>query len=356
MLFRIFFTSAFLFLGCSISKAGLISDSALTCTQKLNRAQKLYDAGRIKEVEPLLSECIKSGFTREEKMQALRLSILSYLFQDENSVAEQKLLELLHEDPEYKLNPAIDPAEFYQLYNQYRTLPVISIGIVGGANRTGVSERQAYTVNSLDNDKASYKSRLGFQAGVLADILLYKNFQFNTGFLWNVKRFTYSKKLLYEDYSTVESQENQMWIDMPLSIKYVIGKNKLRFYGLAGVSTNLLLSANSRMSRVNVDESSAANAETQNFRKQRRYLSTSALLGAGARYKVGYGYLALEARYQFGLSNVTNADNRFLSEDGRLLFYYGYVSSDFSVNNLAFTIGYYKSFYKPKKLKIKDLE
>ncbi|MCU0428342.1 MAG: PorT family protein [Cytophagaceae bacterium] len=338
------------------SRAGLIGDSALTCTQKLNRAQKVYDAGKISEVEPLLKECIKEGFTKEEKMQALRLLILSFLFQDEHQKAEKQLLELLHEDPEYTLNPAIDPAEFYQLFRQYRTLPVISIGILGGVNRTGVTERKSYTVNSLDNGKADYTSRLGFQLGVLADILLYKNWQLNTGFIWNLKQFTYSKELLYSNYTTLTSRENQMWLDMPLALKYVLGNKKIKPYALAGVSNNWLISATSRLSRVNTDESSAANQESLNFGKQRRKLGTNALLGAGFRYKVGFGYICLEARYQFGLNNLANADNRFLSEDGRSLFYHGYISSDFSVNNLAFSVGYFKSFYKPKKNKIKDFE
>jgi hypothetical protein len=356
MLLRVFFVTAFLVAGCSISWAGPISDTALTCTQKLNRAQKVYDAGKITEVEPLIAECLKDGFTRAEKMQALRLLTLAYLFQDEQGKAEQKLLELLHEDPEYTLNPAIDPAEFYQLYNQYRTLPVVSIGLVGGINRTGVTEAKEYTVSSVESKTSKYASRTGFQAGILADILLYKNFQVNTGVLWNLKRFTYEKSLLYSDYSILTSQENQMWFDLPVALKYVVGKRKLRGFALGGISSNILLTANSTLSRENTDNSSAANEASQNFRKQRRYFAPSILAGAGARYKVGYGYIAFDVRYQFGLRNVTNSENRYLSEDGRLLFYYGYISSDFSVNNLAFTIGYYKSFYKPKKIKIKDME
>ena len=190
-----------------------LSDS-VTCTQRLNKAQKVYDAGKITEVEAYLKDCIKEGFSREEKMQALRLLILASLFQDEHEKAEASLLLLLKEDPEYVLNPAIDPAEFYELYNSYRTLPIINIGIMGGVNTTTISEKQSYTVGSDMDSKPEYKGRFGYQGGLVADILLYKKFQINTGALLSFKNFTYKNTLLYNSVSTVSSKENQLWMDV----------------------------------------------------------------------------------------------------------------------------------------------
>ncbi len=332
--------------------AGLnnLSDS-VTCTQRLNQAKKVYDAGKITEVESYLKDCIKDGFTKEERMQALRLLILSSLFQDEHSVAEGNLLLLLKEDPEYVLNPAIDPAEFYELYNSYRTLPVINIGITGGINTTSISEKQAYSVGSETDDKSSYKSRFGFQGGLVADILLYKNFQINTGALLSLKNFTYKNSFLYKNGTTLTSNENQMWMDVPLALKYNIGKGKLKLYGLAGGTFGLLLNDNSKLSRQNSDNSNAAKEELVKFKKIRNAYTMSALLGLGVRYKVGYGYMFFEARYNLGLKNIANVKNRFYTSNGDNLFYYGYVSSDFTVNNLAFSLGYMKSIYKPKKIR-----
>ncbi len=326
-----------------------LSDS-VTCTQRLNKAQKVYDAGKITEVESYLKDCIKDGFSKEEKMQALRLLILASLFQDEHDKAEKSLLLLLKEDPEYVLNPAIDPAEFYELYNSYRTLPVINIGIMGGINTTTISEKQSYSVGSELDNKPQYKGRFGFQGGIVADILLYRKFQINTGVLFAVKNFTYKNTLLYDNVSTLSSKENQMWMDVPLALKYNIGKGKLKLFVLGGGSFGLLMSANSKLSRENTG-STVAKESSEKFKKIRTPYTYSALLGLGVRYKIGYGYIFLDARYSMGLRNVANAKNRFYTENGDNLFYYGYVSSDFTVNNIAISVGYMKSLYKPKKIR-----
>lgn len=327
-----------------------VGDS-VTCTQKLNKAKKVYDAGKIKDVESYLKDCIQQGFTKEEKMQALRLLILSYLFQDEHDKAEQNLLFLLKEDPEYVLNPAVDPAEFYELYNSYRTLPIINIGVTAGFNTTNISEKQAYSVGSQSSDKSSYKSRFGFQGGLVADILLYKKFQLNTGALLSLTNFTYKNTFLYEGATTLTSKENQMWMNIPLALKYNIGKGKVKFYGLAGGMFGLLLSDNSKLSRQNSDNSNAAKEATEAFRTIRNPYTISAIVGLGVRYKVGYGYIFLDARYSIGLKNETNIKNRFSTTNGDNLYYYGYVSSDFNANNLLISVGYMKSIYKPKKIR-----
>ncbi len=169
-------------IGNNINAEATNASDSITCTQKLNKAQKVYDAGKLSEVEGFLSKCIKEGFSKEEKMQALRLLILASLFQDEHEKAEASLLLLLKEDPEYTLNPAIDPAEFYELYNSYRTLPVINIGVLGGVTTANVLEKQTYSVGSEADNKPDYKSRFGYQGGIVADVLLYKKFQVHFNF------------------------------------------------------------------------------------------------------------------------------------------------------------------------------
>jgi len=323
----------------------------LTCTQKLNKAKKVYDAGRITEVESFIMDCLNNGFNKEEKMQALRLLILSSLFQDDHNKAEKNLLLLFKEDPEYTLNPAIDPAEFYELYNSYRTLPLINIGLIGGINMTNISEKKTYSTGSTLDKKPEYKSRFGYQGGIVADILLYKKFQVNTGAIWNLKNFTYTNTFLYNDATTLTSEENQMWLDVPLALKYNIGKGKFKAYLAAGGTFSLLLSSNSKLSRENNDESNAAKEGNISFKKIRNPYTTSALVGLGVRYKVGYGYIFLDGRYNFGLMNVANTKNRYFTDNGDNLYYYGYVSSDFNVNNMAISVGYMKSFYKPKKIR-----
>lgn len=106
------------------------------CVLKLNEAQKLYENGKIEQIPTLINGCIESGFNRENKIQALRLLTLVYLFEDNTVKAEKTILTLLKIDPEYKVNQAIDPVEFIRLFNSFNTAPIFSIGFVGGPSLT----------------------------------------------------------------------------------------------------------------------------------------------------------------------------------------------------------------------------
>ncbi len=50
------------------------------CSFTLTKAQKLFDAGTIEQIPQILQPCIDNGFTEEDKLQAYKLIILSYLF------------------------------------------------------------------------------------------------------------------------------------------------------------------------------------------------------------------------------------------------------------------------------------
>ncbi|HVD98778.1 MAG TPA: porin family protein [Cytophagaceae bacterium] len=350
LLLSVFFV-LFISIGNNINAESASTSDSITCTQKLNKAQKAYDAGQLSEVEGFLSKCIDDGFSKEEKMQALRLLILASLFQDEHGKAETNLLRLLKEDPEYVLNPAIDPAEFYELYNSYRTLPIINVGIMGGITTTNVFEKQTYSVGSEANNKPTYKSRFGYQGGIVTDILLYRKFQLHVGGLFSIKNFTYTNTFLYNNATKLTSKESQMWLDAPVAIKYNIGNGKLKVYALAGGSFGFLINANSKLSRENSDNSNAAKEGTEKFKKIRSPYNVAALVGLGIRYKIGYGYVFIDGRYSMGLKNIANVKNRYFTDDGSNLFYYGYVSSDFNINNLMISVGYMKSIYKPKKIR-----
>jgi len=80
------------------------------CTQTLRRARTVYDEGRIQEMESLLESCIKSGFTDEERTEAYRLLILSYLYLDEPEKADEAMLALLKDNPQFAINERVDPA------------------------------------------------------------------------------------------------------------------------------------------------------------------------------------------------------------------------------------------------------
>jgi hypothetical protein len=347
---KVFFGVLFIFLSFVASS---VSGQNL-CFQNLKKAQKEYDEGRLSEVPTTLEECLKGGFTRDQQLQGYRLLILTYLFTDEPELAEQYLLKLLKEDPEYSIDPAVDPAEFVALFNSYRTLPTISIGLAGGVNRTGVKETESRSTDDVNASKAKYKAGFGYQFGFISDIYLSKKLQLNAGLFFSGKKYVLTRDVMF-NYSTLTLSESQSWVELPVSLKYhfrKIGQKKFIPFAFAGVSGNLLLSSRSNVTRKSSEGKDIdASGPSVKMTDLRNKLNYSALLGVGARYKIGYGYIFLDVRYNLGMRNVVNEKNR--NSNDVLTFYYGHIDSDFTLRNMSVSVCYLKSFYKPKKIIVK---
>jgi alcohol dehydrogenase class IV len=69
--------------------------------------------------------------------------------------------------------------------------------------------------------------------------------------------------------------------------------------------------------------------------------------GAGVRYKVPHGVLTAEMRASIGLNNIVKPDKRY--ENMQQIMKSNHSDDDFAMNTFSFSVGYYFSFYKPKK-------
>lgn len=321
------------------------------CTQTLKEAHELYDIGRIHEVPALLDSCLQNGFSKAEKIQAYRLMILSYLFQDEDEKAEENLLSLLRLDPDYKVNEAIDPAEFVNLYNTYRTLPVVSIGLLGGVNQSRVSLKQEISTDNQNSSQPKYSPGYGYQFGLIADILLKKNYQLTTAILFSGKKYEMDNERMF-GYTSLNIVESQNWLEIPVTLKYNFGKRKFKTFVQAGLSGNIFLSSNAILTRVSIADDNDASGPSVDVSDLRKRFNCSAVMGLGARYKIGYGYVILDIRYNLGLANVVNVENRYSNSE--LIYYYGHIDGDYKLNNINVSVGYLKSLYKPKKIKVNE--
>ena len=66
------------------------------CALSLIKAQKLFDEGVIEEVPGTLAPCLNSGFSKEEKVSAYKLLVLTFLFEDRLNDAQNAMLKLLN--------------------------------------------------------------------------------------------------------------------------------------------------------------------------------------------------------------------------------------------------------------------
>jgi hypothetical protein len=318
------------------------------CVQTLRQSEKAYDAGLIDKIEATLLPCIESeSFSKFEKLQAYRLIILTKLNDNEDEEANAYFIKLLKLDPEYQINAASDPSEFVQLYNSYRTNPIYSLGAKAGVNLTTPTSFVPYGVYNTAENTGSYKSLLNVQFGFNADFNLSKKLAVGTDLMLSFKKFQYKNTLM--GYSELTSVESQMWLELPVLLKYTMGKKKTRFYVQGGGAVSMILNSSSNITRKDLTtQSNQAIGPDINTKGLRNMFNYSLVGGGGIRYKAGYGYVVLDVRYMYGLNNISDTDSKYSNDE--LIYKYGYIDNNFTLNSLMFSVGYYKSFYKPKKL------
>jgi hypothetical protein len=327
-----------------------------SCGFKWKEAQKKYEAGLLQEVPPLLLPCLAAGFTKSEKIQAYRLLILTYIFLDEQDLSEKYMNELLVFEPDYLTDKELDPVEYRNLFEKFKVNPVFSYGFLLGGNLTSARLVNDFGVANMETSPSTYQAGYGFHVGLSSDFLLSKKLLFNSEIYFDINGFKNSDKVLPS--SRTDVSESDIFIKLPLTIKYMIGKKKLKYFVRAGVGISYLLTSSATMVRVNTESNQNDFAGPSiSMKSQRNALNSFAILGGGIHYKMGYGYLIIDARYNFGLSNLSKSSERYSNQNGisnsflSQISPYGYVDNDFSLNNISLSAGYLFTIYKIKKVK-----
>lgn len=326
-----------------------------SCSQKLKEMQKSYELGVLSPIPEALKDCMSGGFTKTEKLQGYRLIILTYLFLDETKKAEQYMNDLLNYEPDYVPNKALDPIEYIRLFDSFNVLPFISFGVGLGANQTSAKLVNSYSVGNSDNSPTKYESGINFNFGASVDLLLVKKLYISAEGYVFLRSFSSTTDVLPR--SRLTTEETHTAINLPVTIKYVIGTGKLKPYLRAGVSTDLLLSSQNLMVRTNTNTNQNDFAgPSVDMSPNRNNINLYLVGGVGIAYKLGYGYLFLDGRYLYGMSNFVKVGERY-SDFEEKITQYGYIDNDFGLNNIQATIGYMMSLYKVKKKKSKqDIE
>jgi hypothetical protein len=320
-----------------------------TCAQTLRLAQSVYDQGRLHELPQLLQECIKSGFTDAEKVNAYKLLALTYIYLEEPEKADQTMLALLRTDSEFKINDAVDPAEFVALYNTFRTTPIYRIG---GSISGNASQPNAISFNPVNDGSGAYKYKLGFGVGLSFELPIKKRLTGAAELNFNSKSFSaeYKTSSNTSDYSTTTGVEKQGWLSIPLTVQYQINEKKFQPFVRAGVATDLLLSSNITGEK---KQSGFQSVEAKSFdlKPQRQKINISALLGFGIKTKIKGGYLLGELRYSYGITKINSSSTLLANQS--LLFDYGYIDGIYRLSSISAHVSYVRNVFNPKKKKIR---
>jgi hypothetical protein len=331
----------------------LISAQENSCLSKLKKAQELFDSGLIEEIPTMLDSCLKSGFNKEQSIQAYRLLIQVYLFDSNQEKAEQTMFTLLERYPEYEIQ-SNDPVDFVNLYNLFQTTPLYSFSVNAGFNLSKVSVLERYSTGNLNDLNAAYKTG-GLKAGIRVSFEKYLNPKAwvtlglgysGTGYV-NEEHMNFNTELL-------TYTENMTYLYFPHYFNYSIKQfNKVTPYVIIGGQLGYLLKSESEITRKSVGNSSGAdlNGFTTDITDTRYRINYSLLAGIGIRYKIASGYLRFNVFYTQGLTDYVKNSTRYSDKDN--LYWYNYIDSKIKLNYINLTIGYSYIFYRTSKKIVK---
>lgn len=317
------------------------------CAAKIQEAQRYYDQGMIDEIPSMLAPCMTDGFTRTQKIEAYKLIIMSYLFDENQFEAEKTMLEFLKKYPEYEIMPN-DPVEFVYLFESYRTASVFSFGIIGGVNFADPRIIEPFTTFDMNEAVLSNSIKPGFQAGIGVERYMSRKLLLNIEvyFALNQYEFTDERKDA-RSLSVVTFREKLHKVEIPLSLAYEFQIKKTHLIARAGFSLAKITNVTGEPSRKFIESSPAIPGNDIDITDYRKQMLYSGLVGLGMRYKVPRGIVSVDVRAKMGLNNIVNGDKR--RDNDLLLNQFHYMDDDFSLNMLSVSVGYYFSFYSPRK-------
>jgi hypothetical protein len=322
------------------------------CAAKIQEAQKYYDLGMIEEISKMLAPCMEEGFTRPQKIEAYKLIILSYLFDDNQFEAEKTMVEFLKKYPEYEIMPN-DPIEFVYLFESYRTTSVFSFGITAGFNLTDPRIIEPFSLFDLTSASTKNTVKPGFNVGIGIGRYLSRRMLLNVEINFVSNNYGFSDEIRIpvagenDAINLVTYTERLYKIEWPVTLVYEFNIKKIHYFVRAGFSAAKLTGITGHPSRKYSEELPPLSIDNQNISYYRKNMLYGGIIGAGVRYKVPRGVLTIDLRANIGLNNIVRPDRRYKNQE--FLTKYYYLDDDFSLNTLSLTAGYYFSFYKPKK-------
>jgi hypothetical protein len=332
----------------------LFSQTSFTqenCSKNLKKAKKFYEEGNIEQVEGLLATCLENGFSRDEKVEGQKLLVLVALFDDDLESADLHMEKFLKLDPEYVVVKGKDQREFIKLYEKFKTLPSISIGVSVGTNMSLINEFTTEGVHPTENSTSSYSSNFGLNFGLKLNKQFTNHLTFELGLDLNSNSFEYSGSY-YTNEMALQSTELQTWFSMPAVVSYSFLSGKLKPYVGGGASLGYLLGAkaNQDLSYTNDAQRKLPSTTSESsLTSSRERLNYWAILALGARLKIPRALVSFDVRYQHNLKQQTISENRYANSE--IYFNTLYLDDDFYMDNLYFSVSYVYSFYNPKKKK-----
>jgi len=348
--------AASLFVICFVFGFSTKAISQVSCQETLNQAGAEFDAGRFYSLPTLLSNCLQSGFTQEQKFRAYYLLAQAYLVLNDPIAAEDTYLKLLTVDPEFRPNEKDDPIDLVYLSRKFTSRPRFTPHY-----RIGGSFSFPRTIYSVSTFPASGPTevfpKFGFQLGAGLDWNINDNWSIGAEGNFATKSFlAVTNRIAVNDDLSVTDKSS--WFDFPMYVKYSYDSGTWRPFAYAGVALNLLMSSTASSVFNDRTEGSSnirsTNGQDENLLNKRNFLNRSILVGGGVKYKVGKNFVYADIRYMMGLNNLTIPEKNYYDANDELansVTQDQFVNDFFRLDNVSISFGYVRPLYDPRKLR-----
>jgi len=313
------------------------------CTNALEQANEKYEFGELYEVEGTIQECIDAKeFNRLQKVTAYKLLTTTNLYLKRNDEARSNFLKLLDEDPLFETDPEVDPYNLVYFSEQFTTTPRFSHFIIFGGNMTFPFTIVDYRLDGAVDYTETNQLKPGLQGGYGFERIIKNPWSLGGRILFsyyvvseNTRLFPYFESLAVEPDASipilqVASNEKQIWMSIPLYVKYKMDHVKFKPYFRAGFNVDLLLSSVMNLQKgelLDVPDDQSPQLQWNSVRNHMA-LGIHAAVGIKDLFRLNSkNFLGLEVEYKQGLTNLTNPKNRYsmINESAE----FGFISDDF---------------------------
>lgn len=315
-----------------------------TCAEKLQTAQTLFERGQVHQVPDLIVGCLGSGFTREEALEAFKLIIQSYLFEENLGKADSAMLAFLRKYPEYTLSPT-DHSSFVGLFNSFVSKVVIQVSMHIGTNMPFVMVTKSNT--HLTGSKKKYSSSaMNLFGSFEAKYKLNNKLELNAELGYSQLSFSSSETI---DFGVSVFQEKYTRLEIPIGFTYDIVKwgSFTPYARLAvGPALNLKVTGTGTFIPTDINNPYDRSGKDINLSSSRIFMDMFLQAGCGIKLKIPKGFIFAEVRSDFG-SLTQPKSGGYNSADAEPDYHYMHADDEFRLNSLNFNLGYTKIFYKP---------
>ena len=319
------------------------------CSDNLKQAQTAYDNGLIQDVPNLIEKCIPN-YTKTQKTQAYRLLILSYLFDNKYDLADKYMQSLLKFDPLFLIQED-EPIELRNLFSNYRTEPIYSIGVIGGGTISFVDIIYPYNTVDIKQATTNFSALPSFEIMAYFNAYISDNFKLNLTTSITQNRYNINLNQEQLNFADTKLKESLVFVGLGIAGTYEmkkIGKTVLKPYIRIGVEPNYLIIANISGERIYTDGTKPP-VEDQGIVTLdiRNKFNVAPFLASGIKYRIGRAWILVDLKYSRNIFYTNSPENRYDNKD--LLFKYYYVDSDFAMQYFSLNFGIIQSFYNPIK-------